>query len=176
MSVMPIHFKQTPGGFFLSPTAIVVGDVAVGAGSSFWFGAVVRGDVAPVRIGRRVNVQDNVVIHCDSGVENAIEDDVTIGHAAVVHGMKIGRGSLIGMGATVLGRSRIGEECLVAAGTVVPPGLEVPDRMVVMGVPGKIVRPVSEKEQAYMKSLTTHYVALAAKYAAGGFEAAFEAT
>ena len=85
-SPMSPTFVRTVENAFLASTAVVVGDVTIGEGSSVWFGAVVRGDVAPVRIGRRVNVQDNSVIHCDAGVENAIEDDVTIGHGAIVHG------------------------------------------------------------------------------------------
>ncbi len=137
---------------------------------SFWFGAVVRGDVAPIKIGRRVNVQDNAVIHCDSGVTNVIEDDVTIGHGAIVHGAHIGHGSLVGMGSTVLGQSQIGHECLVAAGAVVSPGMIVPERMVVMGVPAKIVRPVKDEELKYMRWLSEHYVRLAEKYVGDGFK------
>ncbi len=166
---MAIRFFKTAGGFYLAPTAVVVGDVSIGELSSFWFGAVVRGDVAPIRIGRRVNVQDNAVIHCDTDVENVIEDDVTIGHGAIVHGAHVGRGSLVGMGATLLGQTRIGRGCLVAAGAVVSPGTVVPDGHVVMGVPGKIVRPVNEKEKAYLAWLTEHYVEIAEKYAATGF-------
>lgn len=116
-----------------------------------------------------MNVQDGAVIHCDTNVPNTVEDDVTIGHRAVVHGMHIGRGSLIGMGATVLGRTRIGSECLIAAGAVVPPGLEVPDGMVVMGVPGKIVRPVKDEELKYMRWLSRNYVQLARKYVDGAY-------
>lgn len=164
---MSHRFIVTPGGSYLAPSAVVVGDVTAGAACSFWFGCVVRGDVAAVSLGRRVNVQDNAVIHCDTGEPNVIEDDVTIGHGAIVHGLHVGRGSLIGMGATVLGRVKIGQECLIAAGAVVPPGLVVPDRMAVMGVPGKIVRPVREEELKYMKWLTEHYAELAKKYAAG---------
>ena len=126
-------FKLTPSGYFKARSSVVTGQITIGAESSLWFNSVLRGDVAPVTLGRRVNVQDCAVVHCDAGVANVIEDDVTIGHAAVVHGAFVGRGSLIGMSATVLGRSRIGSECLIAAGAVVPPGLEVPDRMVVMG-------------------------------------------
>jgi carbonic anhydrase/acetyltransferase-like protein (isoleucine patch superfamily) len=163
---MPL-FTQSPGGYFLARSSIVVGEVGIGELASFWFGAVVRGDVAPVTVGRRVNVQDNAVVHCDSGVPNVIEDDVTIGHGAIVHGMFVGQGSLIGMGATLLGRTKIGRGCLVAAGAVVPPGLEVPDGMAVMGVPGKIVRPVKDEERQYMRWLTDHYVELARKYLAG---------
>jgi carbonic anhydrase/acetyltransferase-like protein (isoleucine patch superfamily) len=163
-------FTRTPGNVFLAHNATVVGDVTVGERSSFWFNAVVRGDVAPVTIGSGVNVQDAAVIHCDTDVPNVIEDDVTIGHGAVVHGIFVGRGTLIGMSATLLGRTKIGRECLVAAGAVVPPGLEVPDRMVVMGVPGRIVRPVTEKELAYMRWLGPHYVELAEKYMRGEYE------
>src|SRR5215213_4912450 len=148
MSTMPL-FTKTSGNYFVANTATIVGDVSIGELSSFWFGAVVRGDVAPVTIGRRVNVQDGVVVHCDTDVPNVIEDDVTIGHGAIVHGMFVGRGSLIGMGSTLLGRTRIGAECLVAAGAVVPPGLEVPDRMLVIGVPAKVVRPLREQDLQY---------------------------
>jgi carbonic anhydrase/acetyltransferase-like protein (isoleucine patch superfamily) len=166
---MPTHFRKTSRNIYLAPTAIVVGDVRIGELASFWFGAVVRGDVAPVHIGRRVNVQDNAVIHCDSGVDNVIEDDVVIGHSAVVHGEYIGQGSLIGMGATVLGKSRIGKGCLIAAKALVSPGMVVPDGHVVMGVPGKVVRPIKPEEQKYIAWLTEHYVSLAEKYVVEGF-------
>jgi carbonic anhydrase/acetyltransferase-like protein (isoleucine patch superfamily) len=166
MSLITLH----PRGYFLAHNATVVGDVAIGGLTSFWFNAVVRGDVAPIQIGERVNVQDGAVIHCDSGVPNTIEDDVSIGHGAIVHGTFVGSGSLVGMGAVVLGRTRIGSQCLIAAGAVVPPGLEVPDRMVVMGVPGKIVRPIKDEELKYLSWLSGHYVDLARKHAAGDFE------
>src|SRR5437868_2955210 len=132
---MPPLFTKTAANYFLAHNATLTGDVTIGELASFWFNAVVRGDVAPVTIGRRVNVQDQAVIHCDTGVANVIEDDVTIGHGAIVHGAFVGQGSLIGMGATLLGRTRIGRDCLVAAGAVLSPGTEVPDGMVVMGVP-----------------------------------------
>ena len=158
------RFIRTSGNWFLADNATVVGDVTVGELTSFWFNAVVRGDVAPIVIGRRVNVQDGAVIHCDSGVPHVIEDDVTIGHRAVVHGAHVGRGTLIGMGSVLLSRTKIGKDCLIAAGAVVPPGLEVPDGMLVVGVPGKIARPVSEKDLKYMRWLTGHYVELAERY------------
>src|SRR3954465_4254194 len=159
--------RKTSGGFYVVKNATITGDVTIGAQSSFWFNTVVRGDVAPITIGKRVNVQDNVTVHCDTDVPNVIEDDVTIGHGAVVHGTFVGRGSLIGMSATLLSQTKIGSECLIAAGAVVPPGLVVPDRMAVMGVPGKIVRPVKEEELKYMRWLTEHYVELAEKYISG---------
>ena len=164
-----VRFAKTAAGVYFAPTAVVAGDVTAGEGVSFWFGAVVRGDVAAVKLGKRVNVQDNAVVHCDSGVTNDIGDDVTIGHSAIVHGARVGRGSLIGMGAKVLGQTQIGEGCLIAAGALLSPGTVVPDGMLAMGVPAKIVRPVSEKEKAYMAWLTTHYVQLAEKYASEGF-------
>lgn len=163
-------FTRTSGNYYRAYNATVTGDVTIGEETSLWFGAVIRGDVAPVRIGRRVNVQDNCVIHCDNGYPNVIEDDVVIGHGAIVHGEFVGKGTLIGMGATILGRTKIGRECLIAAGAVVPPGLEVPDGMLVMGVPGKIARPVREEDLQYMRSLTAHYVKLAQRYVAGEFE------
>jgi carbonic anhydrase/acetyltransferase-like protein (isoleucine patch superfamily) len=166
MSLMTLHSR----GYFVAHNAIIVGDATIGALTSFWFNAVVRGDVAPVKIGQRVNVQDGAVIHCDSGVPNTIEDDVSIGHGAIVHGTFVGSGSLIGMGAVVLGRTRIGSQCLIAAGAVVPPGLQVPDRMVVMGVPGKIARPIKDEELKYLTWLSGHYVQLARRHVAGEFQ------
>ncbi len=164
-------FARHSDGSFHAHNSTVVGDVTVGDLVSFWFNAVVRGDVAPVVIGPRTNVQDGAVIHCDSGVANIIGADVVIGHGAIVHGKAVGDGSLIGMGATVLGQSVIGKRCLIAAGAVVPPGLVVPDEMVVMGVPGKIVRPVKAEEFAYMAGLARHYVVLAERYLRGEFSA-----
>ena len=161
---MPL-FTKTADNWFLAHNASVVGDVSLGEGASVWFNAVIRGDVAPIKIGKRVNVQDGVVIHCDTAVANVIEDDVTIGHRAVVHGTSVGRGTLIGMGAVLLSRTKIGRECLIAAGAVVPPDLEVPDRMLVVGVPGRVARPVGEKDLEYMRWLTGHYLELAERYA-----------
>ena len=170
---MARFFRVEPG--YLRPQhCTIVGDVSIGADSSIWFGAVIRGDVAPVVIGRRVNVQDNAVIHCDSEVPNTIEDEVTIGHGAIVHGKHVGQGSLVGMGATLLSRSVIGRQCLIAAGAVVPQDLIVPDRMVVMGVPGKIVRPIEPEELQYMQWLTGHYLELAEQYLAGKFKSVGE--
>jgi carbonic anhydrase/acetyltransferase-like protein (isoleucine patch superfamily) len=163
---MPL-MTHTPANYFKARTSVITGDVTIGELCSFWFNAVVRGDVAPITIGRRTNVQDGAVIHCDTGVPNVIGDEVVIGHGAIVHGAHVGDRCLIGMGATLLSQTRLGNECFVAAGAVVPPGLEVPDRMMVMGVPGKIVLPVKEKELEYMRWLVPHYIELAQKYARG---------
>lgn len=168
-------FRETPNGAYLAHNSTVAGDVQIGAESSLWFSAVVRGDVAPVVIGERVNIQDGSVVHCDSGYANTIENDVTIGHRAVVHGERVGRGSLVGIGAVLLGHTDVGEECLIAAGAVVPPGMKIPDRMLVMGVPGRIVRPVNEKEIEYLRWLSRRYVELVRKYQAGEFGTASDA-
>jgi carbonic anhydrase/acetyltransferase-like protein (isoleucine patch superfamily) len=163
-------FIARPDGAYQAHNSTVIGDVKVGAKSSFWFSSVVRGDVAPIVVGKRVNVQDCAVIHCDADIPNFIEDDVVIGHGATIHGAFIGRGSLIGMGATLLGHCKIGAGCLVAAGAVVPPGLVAPDGHMVMGVPGKVARPVKPEELEYMQWLVPHYVELAEKYVRGDFD------
>jgi len=153
-------------GRYIADTARVIGDVRLGRDVSVWYGVVIRGDVAPVVIGEGTNVQDNAVLHCDHRYANVIGRRVTIGHGAIVHGESVGDHSLIGMGAVVLSRTKIGRGCLIAAGAVVPPGLEVPDGSVVMGVPGKIVRGVSDEDRAYLDKLPSHYVALAGRHAA----------
>jgi carbonic anhydrase/acetyltransferase-like protein (isoleucine patch superfamily) len=149
---------------YLADTARVTGAVVLGDGVSVWPSAVVRGDVAPVTIGPRTNVQDNATVHCDSGKPNTIGEAVTIGHNAVVHGKSVGDGTLIGMHATVLGETVIGKRCLIAAGALVVPGLVVPDDHVVMGVPGKVARPTTDQEKAYLAWLADHYVTLAKRY------------
>ena len=166
---MPL-FREHPDGSYRSHNCTVVGDVKMGRQSSVWFNTVIRGDVAPITIGSRVNVQDQAVIHCDTGVPNIIEDDVVIGHSAIVHGKFVGRGSLIGMAATLLSRTVIGQECLIAAGAVVVPDMTVPDRHLVAGVPAKIIRPLNEEDFKYIRWLTGHYVELAQKYISGAFD------
>ena len=161
------RFRRTPGGWYVADSAVITADVRLGRDASVWFGAVVRGDVATVTIGPRTNVQDLALIHCDSGFPNAIGADVTIGHGAIVHGVRVGDGSLVGMGAVLLGESVIGRECLVAAGAVVPPRTVVPDRTLVAGVPARPVRQVTDRDLAYMRHLPPHYVRLAQAHAAG---------
>lgn len=151
----------------MAPTAVLTGDVSVGPGVSLWYGAVVRGDVAPITLGANVNVQDNAVVHCDYGVPQVIEDGVVIGHAAVLHGKHVGADTLVGIGAKLLSGSVIGRECVIAAGAVVPPGMVVPPRSVVMGLPGKVARPVTDDELAKTRSIAARYRELAKRYAAG---------
>lgn len=155
MSMKLIH------GVYMADTARVRGEVILGKDVSLWDGVSIRGDVARVEIGRGTNVQDNVVIHCDHGKPNIIGAHVTIGHGAVVHGQAVGDWSLIGINAVVLGETKIGSRCLIAAGAVVPPRLEVPDDMVVMGVPGRVMRPTTDQEKQYLRTLPPRYVELA---------------
>ena len=161
------RFTRTSANYFVAHNATLTGELSIAELSSFWFNTVVRGDVAPITIGRRVNVQDGAIIHCDTGIPNVIEDDVSIGHGAIVHGKFVGRGTLIGMGAIVLSESTIGAECLIAAGAVVSPKVTIPDRSVVMGVPGRVVRQVNERDLDYFAIIRDRYVQLAEKYVRG---------
>lgn len=154
-------------GVYVADTARVLGEVTLGQDVSLWYGVSIRGDVAPITIGPRTNVQDNAVIHCDHGYANVIGADVTIGHGAIVHGESVGDGTLIGMGAKLLGHTKIGKGCVIGAGAVVPPGMVVPDGSVVVGVPGKVVRQVNDEDRAFLKKNPPHYVRLAQLHAAG---------
>ena len=157
------------GPFFLAPGAAMTGDVTCGPGVNLWFYAIVRGDVAPITLGENVNLQDGVIVHCDHGIPNAIEAGVVAGHAAILHGKRVGAGTLVGMGATLLSESDIGEECLIAAGALVPPGMVVPPRSVVMGSPGIIVRPIRPAEIEQTRTICKRYRDLAERYRNGEF-------
>lgn len=151
-------FRPVAGGAFVASNAIVTGDVTLGEDAGIWFGCVVRGDDAPLCVGRRTNVQDLTMIHADTGVPNTIGEEVTIGHRCVLHGARVGDRCLIGMGAILLGGSVIGEESLVAAGCVVKEGFVVPPRSLVVGLPGRIVRSLDEAEVARIRASAQGYV------------------
>jgi carbonic anhydrase/acetyltransferase-like protein (isoleucine patch superfamily) len=159
------------GDYYIAPTAVVQGDVTIGSGSSVWPFCVLRGDVAPIRIGARVAVQDGAILHCNTGVPLEIGDDVGIGHGAVVHCRSVGSRSLVGIRATVLDDVVVGCECIVAAGAVVVPGAEVPDGSVVMGAPARVVRAITDEDRAYIRHVVETYQELAARHAAGEFRA-----
>jgi carbonic anhydrase/acetyltransferase-like protein (isoleucine patch superfamily) len=150
---------------WIADSARVTGRVTLGRDVNLWYGVVVRGDVAPISIGDRTNVQDGTILHCDSDAPLVIEADVSIGHAAVVHCASVGAGSLIGIGARVLAGAKVGRGCLVAAGALVPPGMVVPDGMCVMGLPAQVVRPVTDAERKYIDAIPPHYVGLARHHA-----------
>jgi carbonic anhydrase/acetyltransferase-like protein (isoleucine patch superfamily) len=146
------------------PGAAVVGDVSLGAWCSVWFSAVLRGDLERIEVGEETNLQDGVVVHSDPGLATVIGRSVTVGHAAVVHGAQVGDGALIGIGARVLNGATIGAGALVGAGTVVPEGAEIPPGMLVLGVPGKVRRPVTDAEAERISRGHTRYLTLAAEY------------
>src|SRR6185295_769889 len=151
-------FEPLEGGAFKARNAIVTGDVTLGRDAGVWFGCVVRGDDAPRVIGARTNVQDLTMIHADPGAPNVIGAEVTIGHRCVLHGVRIGDGALIGMGAVLLGGSEVGEEALVAAGAVVREGFEVPSGMLVAGVPAKVIRELTPEERKLFRASADGYV------------------
>jgi carbonic anhydrase/acetyltransferase-like protein (isoleucine patch superfamily) len=134
--------RAAPGGAFVASNAVVTGDVTLGEDVGIWFGCVVRGDDAPLTIGRRTNIQDLTMVHADTGLPNVIGEECTVGHRVVLHGARVGDRCLIGMGSVLLGGSVIGEGAVVAAGAVVREGFEVPPRTLVAGVPAKVIREV----------------------------------
>ena len=138
---------------WVATTAVVTGDVDLAPDVNVWYGAVLRGDEAKITIGRGTNIQDQVVAHCDPGEPLVVGEDCTIGHGALLHGLKIGNRCLVGMGAILLQGSEIGDECLVGAGAVVTEGMKVPARSVLLGVPGKVVRKVTDDEvKSFLKA------------------------
>jgi carbonic anhydrase/acetyltransferase-like protein (isoleucine patch superfamily) len=161
MGVRPTLGKDV----FVAPNATVIGDVHLGDESSVWFGAVIRGDVFPIRFGVRTNVQDGSVVHVTGGqAATTVGDDVTIGHMVLLHGCTIGDRCLIGMGSIVLDGAEIGDECLIAAGTLVAPRTKIPPRSMVMGRPGKAVRALGEKDLAMVREAGRLYVGYAATF------------
>jgi carbonic anhydrase/acetyltransferase-like protein (isoleucine patch superfamily) len=149
---------------FIAPNAVLIGDVEIGPGASVWFGVVLRGDVGPIRIGARTNIQDNSVIHLDADAPATLGDDVTIGHGAIVHGCTVENGAQVGMGAIVLSGAHIGAGSMIAAGAVVPEGMVVPPGSVVMGVPGKVRREVTAEERAALFERAAGYSERGARY------------
>lgn len=145
---------------YLAPSACILGDVRLEEGASVWFNAVVRGDINSVTIGRYSNVQDLCAVHVNRRTPTVIGDFVTVGHSAVIHGATINDGALIGMGAIVLDGAVVGEESLVGAGALVPAGTVIPPRSLVLGVPGKVVRQLAEKDLSLLRRYTLSYVAL----------------
>ncbi|HEX3559497.1 MAG TPA: gamma carbonic anhydrase family protein [Pyrinomonadaceae bacterium] len=144
---------------FVEESAQIIGDVTLGANSSVWFGAVVRGDVFHIRIGDRTNVQDGTVIHVSKGTHATIlEDEVTVGHNVTLHGCRVERGCLIGIGSIVLDGCRVGEKSLVAAGALLSPGTVIPPRSLVMGVPARVKRQLTDAEVADLDVFWKNYV------------------
>ena len=159
------------GGVFVAESAVIVGDVELGVGTNVWPFVAIRGDVAPIRVGRRVSIQDHVMLHCRHGVALEIGDEVVIGHHACVHCARVGSGTLVGIGSRILDDAVVGPGCVVAAGAVVTPGTHVPEGMVVAGVPARILRPVEQRDRDYVTRVAARYVRLASSHVMGGFPA-----
>ena len=166
MPILPYQGKwpRIAADAFVAPTAVIVGDVTIGSGASVWFGAVIRGDEAPITIGARTNVQDNCTLHIDTGVPCVIGADCSLGHGAIVHGAHLGDRVLVGMHATVLSHAAVADDCIVAAGAVVTEGQRIPPGMLVMGVPGKTVRSTSEEERLRVRDGVANYKRYAREY------------
>jgi gamma-carbonic anhydrase len=150
---------------FVEASAHVIGDVHIGAESSVWFNTVVRGDVHFIRIGNRTNVQDNCVLHVRNGTcPTILEDEVTVGHSVTLHGCYVERGSLIGIGSILLDDVRVGDHSIVAAGALLSPGTIVPARSLVMGMPARVKRTLSDEEVIGLDVFWKNYVELSKAY------------
>ena len=151
---------------FVAPTAVVAGDVTIESGASIWFGAVVRAESASIRIGARSNVQDNCSIHTDEDAPVIVGEDCSLGHNAVLHGASLGDRVLIGMHATVLNDAEIGSDCIVGAGSLVAERKHIASGQLVLGVPGKVARPLTDAERERILTGARHYQEFAAEYRA----------
>lgn len=149
---------------FIADSAAVIGSVVLGEHASVWFGAVLRGDSDLITIGARTNIQDGAVLHTDAGIELSLAHDVTVGHQAMLHGCTVGPTSLIGIGSIVLNRAVIGRHCIIGAGALVPEGKVIPDRSLVVGMPGRVIRSLTDEEVASLEDSARFYVDKAQRY------------
>lgn len=161
------HAPQLADGAWVADGARVIGNVVLEAHSSVWFGAVLRGDTEPLRVGRGSNIQDGAVVHADAGYPVHIGENVTVGHQAMLHGCTVGDGSLIGIHAVVLNGARIGRHCLVGAGALVTEGKEFPEGSLIMGTPAKVVRQLTAEQIEGLRRSAEHYVANARRFKNG---------
>ena len=156
---------------FVAANAVVIGHVDIQKGASIWYGATIRGDVETIRIGACSNVQDGAVLHCDPGEPIVLADYVTVGHRAVIHSATIGAGSLIGIGAIILNGVTVGEGCIIGAGAVVTK--DIPPHSLVMGVPAKVIRPLTDEQVEGLIAHAQHYEKLALVHANRGTDLGF---
>ena len=149
---------------FIAQNATIIGQVEILEGANIWFGAVLRGDVNTIKIGKFTNVQDNTVVHCDDDYPTIIGDNVTIGHNSIIHGCIIEDNSLIGMGAIVLNGAKIGSNVIVGAGALVPSNKVIPDNSLVVGSPCKVIRELTNEEIESLKKSAENYYQISKKY------------
>ncbi len=155
---------QVGKGVFIAPTATLIGDVEVGEGASIWYGAVLRADFGKIRVGKGSSIQDNAVVHVIPDCETVIGDEVTVAHGAVLHGCTIEKGAIIGMGAVVQDFARVGEEAMVAAGSVVTTNMVIPPRHLAAGVPAAIKKEITGASLLWVSTSAPMYRELAARY------------
>ena len=155
---------QLLGNNYIAANATVIGDVVLDKNASVWWNVVIRGDNDRITLGENVNIQDGSVLHTDEGVSLTLEKDVSVGHMAMLHGCTIKEGSLIGIKAVVLNRAVIGRECLIGANALIAEGKVIPDRSLVIGAPGRVVRQLTDDEVKMIRGIARHYVENAARY------------
>lgn len=158
---------QIGEGAWVAPSADLIGDVSIGPRASVWFGAIIRADNTPISLGEETNFQDGAIGHSDPGVPLTIGARVTIGHQAILHGCTVSDDCLIGMGARVLNGAFLGPECLVGANALITEGKRFEDGGLIVGVPARLIRPLTEAEKAGLRLSAAHYAEKAARYAAG---------
>lgn len=158
---------QLGEGAWAAPSADLIGDVRLGARASVWFGAVIRADNTPIRLGEESNFQDGAIGHSDPGAPLTIGARVTVGHQAILHGCSVADDCLIGMGARILNGAVLGPECIVGAGALITEGKRFDEGGLIVGVPARVVRPLRDEEKAGLRLSAAHYAEKAAHYAAG---------
>lgn len=149
---------------FIAPTATVIGDVKIGANSSVWFNAVLRGDIESIIVGKQTNLQDFCMVHVPDFIGTEIGDNVTVGHRAIIHGCKIGNNCLIGMGSVIMDNAEIGDNCIIGAGSLVTQGTKIPSGHLAFGSPAKIKREVSEEEIRFISQSAKEYYSFSRMY------------
>jgi carbonic anhydrase/acetyltransferase-like protein (isoleucine patch superfamily) len=155
---------QIDGKCYVAPDAAVIGNVHLCDESSVWFGTVIRGDVERITIGRGSNIQDGSVLHSDPGAPLTLDEYVTVGHQVMLHGCRIGRGALIGIGSTILNHASIGANCIVGANALVTENKEFPEGVLILGAPAKVVRELTEEELAGLPTYAERYIERAERY------------
>lgn len=156
---LPSSTPKISNNGFIAPDAWVIGDVELGDDVSIFFGAVLRGDLMPIRVGRGTNIQEHALLHTTHGrTPTVVGEYVTVGHRAILHGCTIGNRCLIGMGSIILDGATVGDECLVGAGALIPEGKVIPPRSLVIGVPGRVARVLSEEEATGLRIAAERYI------------------
>jgi carbonic anhydrase/acetyltransferase-like protein (isoleucine patch superfamily) len=159
-----------PAEYYVADNATVIGDVVLGEQSSIWFGAVLRGDIEPIIVGARSNIQDNSVAHTGKGAPTILGEDVTVGHKVTLHGCTIGNNCLIGMGSILLDGCEIGDNCIIGAGSIVAQNRKIPAGSLALGSPARVIRSLSEADIANIRTYADRYVIKMQQYRNGALK------